>query len=166
MYYFDFIFVGAGSASCVLAHRLSTDPRNKVLPLEAGGKDLNPWLHIPVGYFKTMHNPNFDGRYMTESDPGIAGRKLQWPRGKVPGGSSAFNGLLCVRGQREDYDRRAELGNAGLSLGEVLLCFKKSENNDRGAADFHAVGGRRKFRICGFAGPSPSTLSGQRQLPA
>jgi choline dehydrogenase len=141
---FDFIIVGAGSAGCVLAHRLSVDPANKVLLLEAGGKDLNPWLHIPVGYFKTMHNPAFDWCYLTEPDPGIAGRSLQWPRGKVLGGSSALNGLIYVRGQAEDYDRWAELGNPGWSFDDVLPYFKKSEDNQRGADEFHGTGGPQK----------------------
>ncbi len=141
---FDFIIVGAGSAGCVLAHRLSVDPANKVLLLEAGGKDLNPWLHIPVGYFKTMHNPAFDWCYLTEPDPGIAGRSLQWPRGKVLGGSSALNGLIYVRGQAEDYDRWAELGNPGWSFHDVLPYFKTSEDNERGADVFHGTGGPQK----------------------
>jgi len=141
---FDYIIVGAGSAGCVLAHRLSTDPANKVLLLEAGGKDLNPWLHIPVGYFKTMHNPAYDWCYLTEPDPGIANRSLQWPRGKVLGGSSALNGLLYVRGQPEDYDHWAELGNPGWSYDEVLPYFKKSEDNSRGADQYHGVGGPQK----------------------
>ena len=141
---FDYIVVGAGSAGCVLANRLSADPANSVLLLEAGRRDLNPWLHIPVGYFKTMHNPAFDWCYMTEPDGGIAGRKLQWPRGKVLGGSSALNGLLYVRGQAEDYNRWAELGNEGWSFDDVLPYFKKSEDNDRGADDYHGVGGPQK----------------------
>ncbi len=141
---FDFIIVGAGSAGCVLAHRLSADPANKVLLLEAGGKDWSPWLHIPVGYFKTMHNPAFDWCYLTEPDPGIAGRRLQWPRGKVLGGSSALNGLIYVRGQAEDYDRWAELGNPGWGFEDVLPYFKKSEDNQRGADQFHGTGGPQK----------------------
>ena len=141
---FDYIVIGAGSAGCVLAHRLSADPANKVMLLEAGGKDWNPWLHIPVGYFKTMHNPAFDWCYLTEPDPGIAGRCLQWPRGKVLGGSSALNGLLYVRGQPQDYDRWSELGNPGWSYDEVLPYFKKSEDNSRGADKYHGVGGPQK----------------------
>ena len=141
---FDYIVVGAGSAGCVLANRLSENPNHRVLLLEAGGKDINPWLHIPVGYFKTMHNPSLDWCYMTEPDPGIDGRRLQWPRGKVLGGSSALNGLLYVRGQPQDYDRWRELGNTGWGYDEVLPYFKKSEDNQRGADEFHATGGPQK----------------------
>lgn len=90
----DYIVVGAGSAGCVLANRLSADGKSKVLLLEAGGRDINPWIHIPVGYFKTMHNPSVDWCYSTEPDPGLNGRSLDWPRGKVLGGSSSLNGLF------------------------------------------------------------------------
>ena len=141
---FDYIVVGAGSAGCVLANRLSTDPRNRVLLLEAGGSDWNPWIHIPVGYFKTMHNPATDWCYITEPDKGINNRQLQWPRGKVLGGSSSLNGLLYVRGQAEDYDRWVELGNAGWSYKEVLPYFKKSEDQQRGEDDYHGTGGPQK----------------------
>jgi choline dehydrogenase len=141
---FDYIIVGAGSAGCVLANRLSAEPSNRVLLLEAGSNDWNPWLHIPVGYFKTMHDPSFDWCYKTEPDPGIANRSLQWPRGKVLGGSSSLNGLLYVRGQPEDYDHWAALGNKGWSYDEILPYFKKSEDNERGADDFHGVDGPQK----------------------
>jgi len=141
---YDYIVIGAGSAGCVLANRLSEDPGNRVLLLEAGGRDLNPWIHIPVGYFKTMHDPKTDWCYMTEPDPGIAGRQLQWPRGKVLGGSSSLNGLLYIRGQARDYDRWQELGNVGWSYDDVLPYFKKSEDQERGSDEFHGTGGPLK----------------------
>lgn len=141
---YDYIVVGAGSAGCVLANRLSADPKNRVLLLEAGTEDWNPWIHVPVGYFKTMHNPSTDWCYMTEPDKGIDGRKLQWPRGKVLGGSSSLNGLLYVRGQKEDYDRWETLGNKGWSFEDVLPYFKKSEDQERGFDQYHGVGGLLK----------------------
>ena len=124
---FDFVVVGAGSAGCALANRLSADGRYTVALLEAGGRDTNPWIHIPVGYFRTMGNPKTDWRYKTEADPGIAGRSIPWPRGRVLGGSSSINGLLYVRGQPQDYDHWAQLGCTGWSWDDVLPCFKRSE---------------------------------------
>ncbi|MBC8639805.1 choline dehydrogenase [Caballeronia sp. EK] len=140
----DYVIVGAGSAGCVLANRLSADPSNVVMLLEAGGPDTSPWIHIPVGYFKTMHDPELDWCYRTEADDAVAGRSIDWPRGKVLGGSSSLNGLLYVRGQREDYDRWAELGNAGWSYRDVLPYFKKSEDQEHGASEYHGAGGPLK----------------------
>ena len=137
----DYVIVGGGSAGCVLANRLSADPTVRVVLLEAGGRDWNPWIHIPVGYFRTMHNPAVDWCYRTEPDPGLNGRQLDWPRGKVLGGSSSLNGLLYVRGQPEDYDRWAQMGNPGWSWEDVLPLFKRSENQERGADDFHGADG-------------------------
>ncbi len=137
----DYVIVGAGSAGCVLANRLFADPANRVVLLEAGGRDWNPWIHIPVGYFKTMHDPSVDWRYRTESDAGLNGRRLDWPRGKVLGGSSSLNGLLYVRGQAEDYDRWRQMGNTGWGWDDVLPLFKRSEAQERGADDHHGVDG-------------------------
>lgn len=152
---YDYIVVGAGSAGCVLANRLSADPKTRVLLLEAGGRDRNPWLHIPVGYFKTMHNPKTDWCYKTEADPGLNGRSIAWPRGKVLGGCSAINGLLYVRGQKQDYDHWRQLGNTGWGWDDVLPYFKRSEDQERGADAFHGKGGplavsnmRIKREIC------------------
>lgn len=124
---FDFIIVGAGSAGCALANRLSAGGKYTVALLEAGSRDWNPWIHVPVGYFKTMGNPATDWCYQTEPDPGLNGRSLKWPRGKVLGGSSSINGLLYVRGQAEDYDGWRQLGNTGWSWEDVLPYFKRSE---------------------------------------
>lgn len=138
---YDYIVIGAGSAGCVLANRLSADPNKRVLLLEAGGKDTNPWIHIPVGYFKTMGNPNTDWCYKTQPDPGLGGRALSWPRGKVLGGSSSINGLLYIRGQDQDFDHWRQLGNVGWSSTDVLPYFKRAENQERGGDERHGEGG-------------------------
>lgn len=124
----DFVIIGAGSAGCALASGLSEDGRHRVILLEAGPKDTNPWIHVPVGYFRTMGNPKTDWKYVTEADPGINGRAIAWPRGKVLGGSSSINGLLYVRGQHQDYDGWAQLGCTGWSWEGVLPYFQRSES--------------------------------------
>ena len=138
---FDYVIVGAGSAGCVLANRLTADGRCRVLLLEAGGRDANPWIHVPVGYFKTMHDPRTDWCYKTEPDPGLNGRSLAWPRGKTLGGSSSINGLLYIRGQAQDYDHWRQLGNVGWSYEDVLPYFRRSEDQERGPDTYHGVGG-------------------------
>ena len=137
----DYVVAGAGSAGCALAARLSEDPSTNVLLLEAGGKDTNPWIHVPVGYFKTMHDPRTDWCYRTEPEPSLNGRSLAWPRGKVLGGSSSINGLLYVRGQPRDFDHWRQLGNAGWSFEDVLPYFIKAEDQERGADEWHGAGG-------------------------
>ncbi|WP_419909478.1 GMC family oxidoreductase [Hoeflea sp.] len=129
---FDYVIVGAGSAGCVLANRLSADPRTTVALLEAGRPDRSPWIHIPVGYFKTIKNPALNWMYQTEADPGLNGRSLNWPRGKTLGGSSSINGLLYVRGQPQDYDTWRQQGNVGWSWQDVLPLFKRAESWEDG----------------------------------
>jgi len=138
---FDYVIVGAGSAGCVLANRLSADGKNSVLLLEAGPKDSNIWIHVPLGYGRLFKNKNVNWMYQTEPEPGLDGRTIFQPRGKVLGGSSSINGLLYVRGQHEDYDRWRQHGNSGWGFDDVLPYFKKAEHQQRGADDFHGVGG-------------------------
>ena len=135
---FDYIIIGAGSAGCVLANRLSENPKNKVLLLEAGGKDNYPWIHIPVGYYKTMHNPKVDWCFRTEKDETMNNRSIRYPRGKTLGGSSSINGLLWIRGQSNDYDNWRQQGNKGWGWDDVLPYFIKSENNELGKDKFHS----------------------------
>jgi choline dehydrogenase len=138
---FDYIVVGAGSAGCVLANRLSADGKHSVLLLEAGPKDSNVWIHVPLGYGRLFKEKTVNWMYQTEPEPGLDGRRVFQPRGKVLGGSSSINGLLYVRGQHEDYDRWRQRGNHGWGYDDVLPYFKKAENQARGADEFHGVGG-------------------------
>ncbi|MGH6663616.1 MAG: GMC family oxidoreductase [Pseudolabrys sp.] len=138
---FDYIVVGAGSAGCVLANRLSADPKNRVLLLEAGGRDNWIWFHIPVGYLFAIGNPRSDWMFKTEPEPGLNGRSLNYPRGKVIGGSSAINAMVYMRGQADDYDHWRQFGLPGWSWDDVLPFFKNHEDHFLGAGDHHGVGG-------------------------
>jgi choline dehydrogenase len=138
---FDYIIVGAGSAGCVLANRLTADGKYSVLLLEAGPEDSRLWIHIPLGYGRLFKEKAVNWMYQTEPEPGLNGRNVFQPRGKVLGGSSSINGLLYVRGQHEDYDRWRQHGNLGWGFDDVLPYFKKAEDQTRGGDDFHGVGG-------------------------
>ena len=138
---FDYIVVGAGSAGCVLANRLTEDGKSTVLLLEAGGKDTSMMIHIPVGYAQTLKDPKVNWLYETEPDPGTHDRVHTWPRGKVLGGSSSINGLLYIRGQRQDYDGWAQLGLRGWSYDDLHPYFLRSQHQERDGMDGHAKGG-------------------------
>jgi choline dehydrogenase len=137
---YDYIIVGAGSAGCVLANRLSEDPTVKVLLLEAGGPDNRKEIHMPLAFSKLFKGP-CDWAYYTEPEAELGNRNLYWPRGKVLGGSSSLNAMIYIRGHRFDYDQWRELGNAGWGYAEVLPYFKKSQDQERGASEYHGVGG-------------------------
>ena len=138
---FDYVIVGAGSAGCLLANRLSANPDMRVLLLEAGGKDDYFWIHVPVGYLYTIGNPRTDWCYKTEPDPGLNGRSLGYARGRVLGGCSSINAMFYMRGQKSDYDHWAGLGNKGWSWDEVLPYFKRTEDYQHGADELHGAGG-------------------------
>ncbi|CAB3778841.1 Alcohol dehydrogenase [acceptor] [Pararobbsia alpina] len=167
---FDYVIVGAGTAGCVLANRLSADPSVSVLLLEAGGKDDYHWIHIPVGYLYCIDNPRTDWRYKTLAEPGLNGRSLGYPRGRVLGGSSSINGMIYMRGQREDYDAWARLtGDAAWSWDAVLPVFKRSEDHHGGANAWHGLGGEwavRKQRLRWKILDAFSSAAAQAGIPA
>jgi choline dehydrogenase len=138
---FDYIVVGAGTAGCVVANRLSADPSVSVLLLEAGGRDNYFWIHVPIGYLYTQNNPRTDWCFKTEPEEGLNGRALNYPRGRVLGGCSAINGMIYMRGQARDYDMWRQLGNAGWSWDDVLPYFKRSQRHFAGASDHHGADG-------------------------
>ena len=144
---FDYIIVGAGTSGCLLANRLSADPKNRVLLLEAGGKDNYFWIRVPVGYLFTMNNPRTDWCFSTEASTGLNGRSLNYPRGKVLGGCSSINGMIYMRGQARDYDHWRQLGNSGWGWDEALKYFKRSEGHVLGENEMH--GGNGEWRVEG-----------------
>jgi choline dehydrogenase len=150
---YDYIIVGAGSAGCVMANRLSENPSNRVLLLEAGGPDYNPFIHIPAGLAQLSQNRNINWWYETEPQDGLNQRKLFWPRGKVLGGSSSINAMIYNRGQREDYDDWASLGNPDWDFESVLPYFLKSEDQQRGASELHATGGPLPVQDLKYSNP-------------
>jgi len=138
---FDYVIVGGGSAGCVLANRLSADRRHSVCLLEAGGRDNWIWFHVPVGYLFAIGNPRSDWMFKTEPEPGLNGRVLNYPRGKVLGGCSAINAMIYMRGQREDYDNWRRMGLRGWGWDDVKPIFRRHEDHYLGEGEHHGAGG-------------------------
>lgn len=138
---FDFIIVGAGSAGCVLANRLTASGRHKVLLIEAGGSDRSFWVQMPIGYGRTFHHPHMNWRYMTEPEEILGGRRLYWPRGRLLGGSSAINAMVFIRGQHADFDAWRDEGNPGWGFSDVLPYFRRMEDNMNGEDAYRGIGG-------------------------
>jgi choline dehydrogenase-like flavoprotein len=138
---YDYIIVGAGSAGCALAARMTASGRHRVLLLEAGGSDASPWIRVPVGYARTFNDPRFNWMYETEPDPGLGRRAAHWPRGKVLGGSSAINAMVFIRGQPTDFDDWREAGNPGWGWSDVLPYFRRLEDHPAGPSEYHGADG-------------------------
>lgn len=162
---YDYIIVGAGSAGCVLAGRLTEDPKISVLLLEAGGPDDAQEIHIPVTFSRLFKTP-VDWDYSTEKEPQLNGRAQYWPRGKVLGGSSSINIMIYMRGNHADYDRWQDLGNDGWSYADVLPYFKKAEDQGRGASAYHGAGGPLHVMDRPYTNPFPAPSSRRERSSA
>jgi len=163
---FDYIVAGAGSAGCVIAARLSENPKHRVLLLEAGPKDTSPWIHMPMGYAKLFANPKLNWMFESEPEPELQNRTMYQPRGKVLGGTSSINGMVYMRGNPADYDEWRQRGCTGWDWDSILPYFKKAEDQERGPNEAHGVGGRCGCRSTRCAGSSPSILSTRRSRRA
>ncbi len=155
---YDYIIVGAGSAGCVMANRLSNNPSHRVLLLEAGGSDDNPFIHMPAGLWRLRNNEEINWRYHTEPQQDLHLRRLFWPRGRLLGGSSSINAMIYCRGQREDYDGWAQMGNDGWGFQSILPYFLKAEDQQRGKSDFHATGGPLSVQDLNFSSSLSQTF--------
>lgn len=163
---YDYLIVGAGPAGCLLANRLSADPANRVLLLEAGGPDNYPWIHIPVGYLYCIGNPRTDWCFDTDEVPGLNGRSLKYPRGKVLGGCSSINGMIYMRGQARDYDQWVAEGNPGWSWRELLPLFRRMEDHFAGTSEMHGAGGEWRVERQRLSRSCSMPSSRRRRRPA
>jgi choline dehydrogenase len=155
---FDYIIIGAGSAGCTLAGRLSENPNNRVLLLEAGGKDWHPFIHMPAGLAKLVGLKHLNWSYETEPEQELNGRRMYWPRGKVLGGSSSIKAMCYCRGHREDYDSWERAGAEGWRFSDVLPFFIKAEDQENGASEYHGTGGPLSIQNLRYSNPLPQVF--------